>query len=362
MKIFLTIIFTTFLQVALAKELSDSCRLSLKKNNFSPYLNKYSKTFSLFLKGNKFVLQTDGSSYLFTNSEEAVGLACPKTIFVPTPKRVVLLSSTIIEVFSELKVLDKIYGISEKKYLYKNKNRVPKALDLGAMPKVEKILSISPDFIFAYESPSLKGLYDKFSLFNIPVLKVNDFEERHPLGRAELRVVVASIMGQAQTGVSLFKKIDRHYQSLKLQVQSKRNVLLGDQLSHGPWKKIGDETDFAQVVRDAGGVDILNDFNEDLLNPEVVLSKVKYIDLWLPQNNLTTLSALKNRTSFMREFFKTIKFPVATYSNRMDKNGGTEFWDRAMMRPDILLRDLISLMKTGRDDRGQQLTWYKVIQ
>ena len=360
MKIFLTIIISTFLQVAMAKNLSDSCLSSLKKNSFSLYSNKYSKAFTLLFKGNEFVLGTD-SSYLLTNSKVALESECSKMTFVPTPSRIVLLSSTIIEVFSELGLLDKIYGISEKKYLYKSENRLPKAYDLGQMPKAERLLSMSPDFIFAYESPSLESLYDKLSLFKIPVLKINDFKEKHPLGRAELRIVVASIMGKAQTGISIFEKIDKEYQSLKSQVKSKKNVLLGDQLSHGPWRKIGAGTDFGQIVRDAGGSDVLGDFKEDLLNPEVILSKVKDIDIWLPQNNVTKLSALQNRTSFMREFVKAINFPVATYSNRLDLNGGTEFWDRAMMRPDILLRDLITLMNMGKNSNGNKLTWYKVI-
>ena len=357
-KFFLILSFFFSLFFAQAEEGWKQCQNELVKKGFNKYTNKYSDSFSIYHLNNIFYFGLKNSSEIYSNDSNVINQCESKTKIDPLEK-IVLISSTLVEGFIELNENQKIVGIGEKKYIYDSDKKLPNAEDLGTIPSIEKIIQLKPNIIIGYDSPALKSLYSRLETFGFPILFINDYEEDHPLGRAELRIIIGALFGKINASKNQFDLIEKNYFDLKKTVDKKVKVLLGDQLANGPWKKISPRADFFKIVSDAGGIDLLSNFQSDYLNPEEILKKMPEAKIWLPQNSLEKLDQVSGRSTFMNLLVKNSEFRIVTYGKRVSQNGGAEYWDRALMRPDLLLADLIKVLGSSSLKNKHELIWYR---
>jgi iron complex transport system substrate-binding protein len=340
-------------------ETKASCEEKLTSLNYRPYQNQYEKSFSIYQNDKVFFWNLNNQ--WFVNLENHALTPCSHAKYIPPADRIVLMSSTLLEVFYELNFAEKIVGLGEKKYIFHNDERIKGAVDLGTSPEVEKIIALKPDILFGYKSPVLNGFYKKLEEMNVRIIYINDYALNHPLARAELRVLLGVFLGEFVDSKKRFQKIVTQYLNYKNIVNSRVKVLTGNQTPSGAWKKLSPETDFYKVLVDAGALDVLSTISDVNISAEEVLKYIDKVDHWLPQHAYYHLNEIKKESNFLRILLKNSTFRVSTYSKKINARGGAEFWDVAMMRPDILLLDLIKVLGTSDKTKNIDTRWYRTL-
>jgi iron complex transport system substrate-binding protein len=105
-----------------------------------------------------------------------------------------------------------------------------------------------------------------------------------------------------------------------------------------------------QLIRDAGGEYLFREIEGADSRPidiEEAFWAMQQADYWLNTNHYSSLAEL---VADNPRFVSTP--PVRTgrvYNNnaRMTPAGGSDFWESAVVRPDIVLRDLIEILHPG---------------
>ena len=124
-----------------AGESNRDCETSLRHNGYIKYSNQYANNFKVFYKGSSNFLWV-GDSW-FSNTEKRELPFCESAKSIGKIERVVLMSSTLLEVFNELNDTDKIVGIGEKKFIFDQAGLLKNAKDLGTHPRPETIISLN---------------------------------------------------------------------------------------------------------------------------------------------------------------------------------------------------------------------------
>ena len=359
MKILSTLFCLLISFSSFASTKKEQCQNQLRKLGYFQYKNQYAKNFHIFYNGQNIFWELEGQWY--SRGPNVPSDVCAGVINIKKSNRIILMSSTLLEVFRELNLTKNIVGVGEKKFIFNSRDKLESATDLGHTPNPETIISLRPDLFIGYYSPVLGAFYEKVKKLGVPVVFINDYQQQHPLGRAEQRVILGAFLGQFQHAKDLFLKIVNNYQKYKNLVQNKRNILLGSLAPSGAWKRINPHSDFFQVVRDAGGVDVFSSTSFLNVSAEKVLSEVKNIEHWLPQVAYASIDDLKKESNFLNILVNSSDFDISTYGKRINQNGGSEFWDVAMMRPDLLLFDLIQVFNTSVSADPKLARWYKVL-
>ena len=164
------------------------------------------------------------------------------------------MSSTLLEAFIEIGVEATIVGIGEKKYIFNGEEKLKSAADLGTNPSLEKVLSLKPDILFGYSSPTLKVFYDKVRSLGIKVIFINDYASSHPLSRAEQRVLIGSLYQKLSESEATFDSIVTSYQRTLKSVNKRVKVLLGRQTASGAWRNIDKKVTFIRWFKMQGGM------------------------------------------------------------------------------------------------------------
>ena len=100
------------------------------------------------------------------------------------------------------------------------------------------------------------------------------------------------------------------------------------------------------LYKDAGGdyVFAADTSNGSLpLSFEIALKELRYCDVWLG-SNATSLQGLVQLDARLSLFDAYKNKRVYNYNKRATSTGGNDYWESAIARPDILLKDLIKVM------------------
>ena len=336
---------------------SSLCEKSLLSKKYEKYDKKYADNFEIFLSNENIIWQLNGNWFSF---KDKTFDSC-HLIKNRVPEKVVLMSSTLLEAFIELRIEKTIVGISEKRYIFNADKKIKNAIDLGTIPSIENIISLKPDLVFGYSSPILESFYDKIQSLGIKVVFIDDFGQDHPLARAEQRLIIGAFYNKFYESKKHYDSVLSSYMNLKKQVERKVHVLLGRQNASGAWKNLDQKSDFYQIIKDAGGVDVLSFFTSSLVSPEEILNILPKIDFWLPQFPYRSIREIKNESNFLKILIENSTFKISSYGKNLNNFGGSEFWDVAIMRPDLFLEDLITVLGTSKLNNLESTHWYRFL-
>ncbi len=285
-------------------------------------------------------------------------LNCTSSLFKFTAntKRFIATSTTHVSFLSVLNMENRLVGFQGINYLYNSKFQGQKIQDIHYQMNAEELLSLSPDLVMAY-SANLAGQkrINELRKLKIPVVFNYDFEEVHPLARAEWMIFSAVFFNQDSIMQKYFTKIESSYNDLKKQALAfkKKNVLVGD-IQNGKWTTCGGESDLAILIRDAGGNLLLKSTSRETqtISLEKVLKITEKADVWLTQNTWENLVPLSKDSRYK----KFTSVPAYNNTRLLNKSGFNDYWERGVSRPDLLLADISEVIhKNG----SHSLTWYK---
>jgi iron complex transport system substrate-binding protein len=250
-----------------------------------------------------------------------------------------------------------IVGVSGPGLVYDSLVRA--AVASGTIPDVgyesnldkELIVSLRPDLLMAYGVGASSAEYlRKLSEMGVKVMYNADYLEEHPLARCEWIKVFGILTGREAEADSLFSEVVEAYSGLADRVRSavkdKPDVLLG-----APWEDvwyISPANSYAgMLISDAGGRYLFDDLAEPNSVPysvEAVFRRATEADLWLNPGTAESLNDIAVSDHRMTRLPVFVSGSVWNNRNRVTPSGGNDYWEGAVVHPDLLLRDIVSII------------------
>lgn len=220
----------------------------------------------------------------------------------------------------------------------------------GSLNK-ELVISLEPDLLMAYgvADPST-GNTSRLSETGVKVFYNADYLEEHPLSRCEWIRLFGLLTGREQRADSIFIRVSGAYRELADKVRngitSRPDVLLG-----APWEDVWyvspSDSYIGRLIEDAGGHYIYSDMtgpNSVPFSVESVFRRAAEAELWInpgAAENLAGIAAADPRLASLPLFSEG---KVWNNRRRVTEEGGNDYWESAVVRPDLLLSDLVSII------------------
>lgn len=259
-------------------------------------------------------------------------------------------------------------GFSE---LVKNKNAKVQIengaiinLTVGHDTDDEKLYAVNPQLFFVY--PFGGNSYDKYLAKGIGCVQISEYLENHPLGRAEWIKVFGVLLGEEEKADSIFKQVEKSYNGLVEQVrnnQSTKPTVFAGSYDSGNWFAPPGNSFAARLINDAGGDYIFSDSlsTGNLVIPFESMVKTAFeTDFWgkiVHEPGVFTKEKMTDGDERLKNL-KAWKEGNLFYCNTAE----CDYHGDAIMQPEIMLADLISIFSPQSPDTHQPVYFRKVAQ
>lgn len=282
-------------------------------------------------------------------------------------QRIIAMSSTHIAMLDALDADSRVVGVSGIDYISNPdiQARRDSIGDVGYESNIdyELTLALDPDIVLLYGVNGASPMENKLKEFGIPYMYVGDYLEESPLGKAEWLIALAEITGNRQAGTEIFNDIADRYSSLKTEVASTVtdtpsvmiNTPYGDSWFMPPVRSY-----MAQLINDAGGRYIYteNTGNSSMpIDMEKAYALTSQADMWINAGSANTLDELKAACPKFADTRCVTDGQVYNNTLRTNAAGGNDFYESAIVNPDLLLRDLVKIFHPKLV--GEDFVYYK---
>ena len=290
-------------------------------------------------------------------------------------ERVVCMSSTYVAMIDALDCTERVVGVSGIDFIYNA--RVREAASEGRVRDVghdsdinfELLLTLQPDVVLLYGVAGENGTANaKLDELNIPYFYLGDYVEESPLAKAEWTVVVAEILGIRERGEELFAGIAERYNALREQVAAsatERPTVMFNTPYRDTWYMPSSRSYAVRIVEDAGG-QYVYDGNHGTASQPIDLEQAYVLtreaDYWINVGQYATLEALRRDNPRFVGAKAVREGRVYSADRRKTAKGGSDFWESAVVNPDVVLSDLVAVLHPELNLVGEELTYYKRIE
>jgi len=213
----------------------------------------------------------------------------------------------------------------------------------------ELTINLNPDAVVTFGVEGENKTLNILNRAKIPVIYNGDWVEKHPLGKAEWIKFFGVLYGKEKEADSIFNHIEKQYLDAKKLVQnvSKKPTILSGAMFKDIWYLPKGDSWQATVIEDAGGNYLWSQTEGTgsiALSIESVLDKAQNADFWIAPSQYTSYSKLVSDNKVYGEFdaFKNQK--IYTFAKAKGATGGLLYYELAPNRPDLVLKDLISIL------------------
>ncbi len=268
-------------------------------------------------------------------------------------KRIVAMSSTHIAMLDAINAVDCVVGVSGIDYISNPdiQARRDSIGDVGYEGNInyELLLSLNPDLVLLYGMNGASAMEGKLKELKIPFMYVGDYLEESPLGKTEWLVALSEVTGKRVDGEKVFAEIPGKYNSLKMRVadasKTEPKIMLNTPYGDS-WFMPSSQSYVARLVKDAGGDYIYkkNTGNSSLpIDLEEAYKLASEADIWLNvgmANSLDELKVICPKFTDTRCFLNGL---VYNNNARTNTAGGNDYYESAVVNPDLILRDLVKI-------------------
>lgn len=324
------------------------------------YIPHFAKLFTIKYYSNFKIVESMSDKIIVADK---LPLDCQTTlpVFSGHTKRFVATSTTHLSFLKQFRLEETLVGFQGIRYIFNPTLRSQKIKEINYQLNPEELISLKPDLVMAYSAnmASEKKLSDLRKL-KIPVVLNRDFEEKHPLARAEWMVFSAVFFSKDQEAKKLFKSIEDSYLTtagISKNKSSRAKILVGD-IQNGKWAACGGESDLAILIHDAGGELILKSGSSEtqFISLEKIFTMKETPAYWLTQNTWEDLSIVKKDSRYK----KFASIPAYNNNLKLNPDGFNDYWETGVSRPDLLLKDLFDIIN-NQSSSQLKLNWYKEI-
>ena len=183
---------------------------------------------------------------------------------------------------------------------------------------------------------------------SIPYLYIGEYLEESPLGKAEWMIVLSELIDNREKGLNIFREIPRRYHALKALTDSveKRPTVMFNTPWNDSWVMPSTQSYMAQLVADAGADYIYKENDSNSSTPiglETAYGLIQKADYWINVGSAKTLDELKAVNPKFADAKAVHEKTVYNNNLRLTPTGGNDYWESSVVRPDVVLRDLIRI-------------------
>lgn len=275
---------------------------------------------------------------------------------IPVPvKKIVVTSTTHIPALEALGVENTLVGFPDTKYISSKKTRALiksghiKELGKNEAINTELLIDLSPELVVGFSINNQNKAYETIQKSKIPVVYNGDWTEHSPLGKAEWIKFFAPFFQKEAVADSLFTKIETEYLNAKEVAKKfdRKPTVLSGAMYKDVWYLPAGKSWAAKFIEDANG-NYLWSKSEGTgslsLNLENVLEKGENADFWIGPGQFTAFQEMKDENKIYTKFKAYEHKKIYTYSSVKGETGGLLYYELAPNRPDLVLKDLISIL------------------
>lgn len=299
---------------------------------------------------------TDTLSYALYRKEGDLEKAEKLGIPIKLPvQEFIALSSPYTAMLEALDARSNIRAIAKKEYIYSAE--LVKLVEAGKVAEVgpesvmdtESTAKLGADLLLYSASPAMRdrkfGQLESLGLICVPM---GEWLEESLLGRAEWMKVVAAFLDKEEMADSLFMEIESAYklQLTKLQDLDNRPMVMSSMPFKGVWHVPGAKSYMARIIEEAGGSYAWRDQGETASIPlafEAVYPIGLQADIWIGPGAVSSYEDLLARDERFVDFLPYQKKKIYHNYKRSNDKGGNDYWESAVVRPHIVLKDLIHI-------------------
>ena len=294
------------------------------------------------------------ATHLFiTRAGDEAPLAYEGQVLDGEADRIAVTSSTHVAMLDALGATDRIVAVSGIDYINNPdvQRRRDDIADIGYEGNFdyEALLASDPDIVLLYGVNGASSMEGKLRELQIPYIYIGDYVEESPLGKAEWMVPIAEIIGEREKGADTYAAIAARYAALKKRVADSAvdapsvmlNVPYGDS-----WFMPSADSYMARLIHDAGADYVYKKQTGNTSMPidlEEAYTLASQADFWLNTDRMESLSALAAKCPKFKDTRAMRNGYVYNNTLRANPAGGNDFYESAVVNPDILLRDLVGI-------------------
>ncbi|GAB2990138.1 ABC transporter substrate-binding protein [Cyclobacterium sediminis] len=353
-----------------------SCRQSDQRGSLDALKEvplRYAEGFSLFRGENYYIIEiiqqdTENQRFLVQDKQESIELpelsidgkivaGSHKIILSATPQVAHLDYLDAAENLMAFPDLDLITSEKVRKSINDNK-----IIDLGKGPAwdLEKIIDLQPDWVMVSGFGETSQMENRLKSAKIPVLINKEYQEKHPLGRAEWIKITGVLLGKMEKAEVIYTEIADNYQNALERVsqipsQDKPSVLSGS-MYKDIWYAPAKDSWAAKIIGDAAGqylFDQIEGRGSLTLNYEFVLDQAGQAAYWIGAADHTSLGSMVDQNPKYSDFEAYKKKKVFTYTLGRGETGGYRYFEEGYLRPDLVLLDMIKILHPEKADEHQ---------
>ena len=279
-----------------------------------------------------------------------------RIIYVPV-RKIICMSTTHLAMITALGEEKSVAGVSGKAFVY-NENLLD-MIDKGLIEDVgyestlnsELILKIKPDLVMMYgvggESSGYSG---KIEELGIKTMLNADFLENDPLGKVEWIKLFGALYCKEYEADSIYRSVSGSYNSIKdyiLQETRRRPKVLAGLPFRDTWYVSPGNSHLSSFIRDAGGEYLWEGTVASAAMPmglESVYIRSLEADYWINIGSVVSkdeIPAVDARLSTLPVFKSGNLF---NNNKRITENGGNDYWESGVLNPQLILKDLSSIL------------------
>ncbi len=324
---------------------------------------EYAEGFSITDFGNYKILNINNPwpnaniTYRYLLAEEGAeipeGLEYDERIKIPV-KRIVVTSTTHIPSLEILNEEETLAGFPGLDYISSEKTR--KRIDNGEVSEVgqnealntEVLLNLQPDVVIGFSIDGSNKSLTTLQKSGIPVVFNADWTENSPLGKAEWIKFFGAFYNKTSEANAFFEGVEEDYLEAKSLAENSGSLptVLSGAMYKDQWYLPYGDSWHAQFIEDANANYVFSETSGNgsmALAFETVLEKAQDADFWMGPAQFQSYEEMSNTSSHYTRFKAFENRNIYTYSSEKGETGGVIFYEMAPVRPDLVLKDLISI-------------------
>ncbi|MDX1752997.1 MAG: ABC transporter substrate-binding protein [Salinimicrobium sediminis] len=269
-------------------------------------------------------------------------------------EHVVVTSTTHIPSLEILGVESTLIGFPGLDYISSEKTRnliaAGKIKELGKNEALntETLLNLRPDVVIGFSIDGSNKSLNTLQKSGIPVVFNADWTESSPLGKVEWIKFFGAFFGKMEVANAFFEEVEQEYLKAKSLAAKadKRPTVMAGAMYKDQWYLPAGNSWQAIFIEDANA-DYLFEDTEGTgslsLSLEAVLAEAAKADFWVGPAQFTAYQELQEASPHYRQFQAFQDQNIFTFASEKGETGGVIFYELAPNRPDLVLKDLISI-------------------
>lgn len=356
------IIFILFVSLASCKDRESHSSVP-KDEKGTDIPIEYAKGFSLEKFDHYFLLKVNSPwpkaeqnfTYLLAEKDASLpeDLQFDAKVQIPVKKMVVTSTTHIpaLEALNEEGTLKAFPGLD-----FISSPRTRRLIDSGKVKELGKnealntevLIDLQPDVVVGFAIDGNNKSFETVQKTGIPVVYNGDWTETSPLGKAEWIKFFGAFYNKIDEATEVFNQIDSTYKESRELAKTAAEIptVISGSMYKDQWYMPYGNSWQAKFIKDANAQYLYADTEGNgsmALSFESVLDKAQDADFWISAGQFSSYSQLLKESEHYRQFKAVEEKKVYSVSVTKGETGGTLYFELGPLRPDLVLKDLISI-------------------